>query len=143
FTGWVDVGLAPKGVQEASDACRMILDAGLRPDVVHTSVLTRAIQTANVTLETAGLSWLPVRRSWRLNERHYGALQGKDKAQTREEFGEDQFMLWRRSYDVPPPPLPADSEFSQANDARYATLPPELRPDTECLADVVDRMLPY
>ena len=93
FTGWVDVGLAAKGIQEAAAAGRMLTDAGLRPDVLHTSVLTRAVQTANVTLEEAGLSWLPVRRSWRLNERHYGALQGKDKAQTREEFGDEQFML--------------------------------------------------
>jgi 2,3-bisphosphoglycerate-dependent phosphoglycerate mutase len=143
FTGWVDVGLAPNGAQEASDAGRMILDAGLRPDVVHTSVLTRAIQTANVTLETAGLSWLPVRRSWRLNERHYGALQGKDKAQTREEFGDEQFMIWRRSYDVPPPPIPDDDPLSQAGDPRYSTLPPELMPRTECLRDVLLRMMPY
>ena len=143
FTGWVDVGLAAKGVQEASAAGRMLLDAGLRPDVVHTSVLTRAIQTANVTLEAAGLSWLPVRRSWRLNERHYGALQGKDKAQTREEFGDQQFMLWRRSYDVPPPPIADDDPLSQAGDPRYAVLPAELMPRTECLRDVVARMLPY
>lgn len=143
FTGWVDVGLAPKGIQEAADAGRMILDAGLRPDVVHTSVLTRAIQTADATLETAGLSWLPVRRSWRLNERHYGALQGKDKAQTREEFGDEQFMIWRRSYDVPPPPIPDDDPLSPAGDPRYAALPPELMPRTECLRDVLIRMLPY
>ena len=121
----------------------MVVDAGLRPDVVHTSVLTRAIQTANVALDVAGLSWLPVRRSWRLNERHYGALQGKDKAQTREEFGDEQFMIWRRSYDVPPPPIPDDDPLSQAGDPRYATLPPELMPRTECLRDVVARMLPY
>ena len=143
FTGWVDVGLAAKGVQEAAAAGRMLADAGLRPDVVHTSVLTRAIQTANVTLEEAGLSWLPVRRSWRLNERHYGALQGKDKAQTREEFGNEQFMLWRRSYDVPPPPIADDDPLSQVGDPRYAALPPELMPRTECLRDVVARMLPY
>src|SRR5271155_3619859 len=143
FTGWVDVGLAPKGVQEASAAGRMIVDAGLRPDVVHTSVLTRAIQTANVALDAAGLSWLPVRRSWRLNERHYGALQGKDKAQTREEYGDEQFMIWRRSYDVPPPPLPDDDPLSQAGDPRYAQLPAELLPRTECLRDVLLRTLPY
>ena len=143
FTGWVDVGLAAKGVQEASAAGRMLVDAGLRPDVVHTSVLTRAIATANGLLEAAGLSWLPVRRSWRLNERHYGALQGKDKAQTREEFGDEQFMTWRRSYDVPPPPIADDDPLSQAGDPRYATLPPELRPRTECLKDVLGRMLPY
>ncbi|HWG02793.1 MAG TPA: phosphoglyceromutase [Trebonia sp.] len=143
FTGWVDVGLAAKGRQEAEAAGRMITDAGLRPDVVHTSVLTRAIQTANGALDAAGLGWLPVRRSWRLNERHYGALQGKDKAQTREEFGEEQFMLWRRSYDVPPPPIADDDPLSQAGDPRYALLPPELMPRTECLRDVVARMLPY
>jgi 2,3-bisphosphoglycerate-dependent phosphoglycerate mutase len=143
FTGWVDVGLAEKGRQEATLAGRMIVDAGLRPDVVHTSVLTRAISTANGLLEEAGLSWLPVRRSWRLNERHYGALQGKDKAQTRQEFGDEQFMTWRRSYDVPPPPIADDDPLSQAGDPRYATLPPELRPRTECLKDVLGRMLPY
>src|SRR5579863_7452206 len=143
FTGWVDVGLAEKGRQEAAAAGQMLLDAGLRPDVVFTSVLTRAITTANVALESAGLSWLPVHRSWRLNERHYGALQGKDKAQTREEFGDEQFMIWRRSYDVPPPPLADDDPLSQAGDPRYATLPPELMPRTECLRDVVARMLPY
>jgi 2,3-bisphosphoglycerate-dependent phosphoglycerate mutase len=143
FTGWVDVGLAGKGAQEASAAGLMLTDAGLRPDVVHTSVLTRAIATANVALEAAGLSWLPVRRSWRLNERHYGALQGKDKAQTREEFGEEQFMLWRRSYDVPPPPISDSDPLSQSGDPRYASLPPEIMPRTECLRDVVGRMLPY
>jgi 2,3-bisphosphoglycerate-dependent phosphoglycerate mutase len=143
FTGWVDVSLAAKGRQEAEAAGRLIADAGLTPDVVHTSLLTRAIQTANGALESAGLSWLPVMRSWRLNERHYGALQGKDKAQTREEFGEEQFMLWRRSYDVPPPPIADDDPLSQASDPRYAMLPPEARPRTECLKDVVARLLPY
>ena len=117
--------------------------SGLRPEVVHTSVLTRAIQTANIALEEAGLLWLPVRRSWRLNERHYGALQGKDKARTRQEFGDEQFMLWRRSYDVPPPPIADDDQFSQAGDVRYADLPPEARPRSECLKDVMVRMLPY
>jgi 2,3-bisphosphoglycerate-dependent phosphoglycerate mutase len=121
----------------------MLVDAGLRPDVVHTSVLTRAISTANGLLEEAGLSWLPVRRTWRLNERHYGALQGKDKAQTREEFGDEQFMTWRRSYDIPPPPIADDDPLSPAGDPRYATLPPELMPRTECLKDVLGRMLPY
>ena len=112
--------------------------------MVHTSVLTRAIQTANIALEEAGLLWLPVkRRSWRLNERHYGALQGKDKARTRQEFGDEQFMLWRRSYDVPPPPIADDDQYSQAADVRYAGLPPEARPRTECLKDVMARMLPY
>jgi 2,3-bisphosphoglycerate-dependent phosphoglycerate mutase len=143
FTGWVDVGLAEKGRQEAAAAGRMLVESGLHPDVVHTSVLTRAIATANGALEAAGLSWLPVRRSWRLNERHYGALQGKDKAQTRDEFGEEQFMIWRRSYDVPPPELADDDPLSQASDPRYATLPPELLPRTECLKDVLERLLPY
>src|ERR1700744_5348406 len=143
FTGWVDVPLAEKGRQEAAAAGRLITEAGIRPDVVHTSLLTRAISTANGALEAAGLGWLPVRRSWRLNERHYGALQGKDKAQTRAEFGDEQFMLWRRSYDVPPPPIADDDEFSQSADPRYAVLPPEARPRTECLKDVLARMLPY
>ncbi|HEY7431940.1 MAG TPA: phosphoglyceromutase [Streptosporangiaceae bacterium] len=143
FTGWVDVGLSSTGNTEATAGGRLLADAGLRPDIVHTSVLTRAIQTADRALAEAGLSWLPVSRSWRLNERHYGALQGKDKAQTREEFGDEQFMLWRRSYDVPPPPLPDDDPMSQAGDSRYAHLPPELLPRTECLKDVLHRLLPY
>jgi len=143
FTGWVDVGLSGAGAREAVAGGALLREHGLRPEIVHTSVLTRAIQTANLALEEAGLLWLPVARSWRLNERHYGALQGKNKAQTREEFGEEQFMIWRRSYDVPPPPLPDDHPLSQAADPRYANLPPELLPRTECLADVLDRMLPY
>ena len=143
FTGWVDVGLSDKGRREAAGAGVLLRDAGLQPAVLHTSVLTRAIQTAHLALESAGLLWLPVRRSWRLNERHYGALQGKNKAQTRQEFGDEQFMLWRRSYDVPPPPLPDGDPFSQAGDARYALLPPGLLPRTECLLDVLKRMLPY
>jgi 2,3-bisphosphoglycerate-dependent phosphoglycerate mutase len=143
FTGWVDVGLSERGAAEAARGGQLLRDSGLRPDVLHTSVLTRAIQTANLALEAAGLLWLPVRRTWRLNERHYGALQGKNKAQTRAEFGEDQFMLWRRSYDVPPPPLPDDDQYSPVSDPRYATLPPDLFPRTECLKDVLGRMLPY
>ena len=143
FTGWVDVTLSATGEDEARRGGHLLVEAGIRPDVVHTSLLTRAIKTANLALEAADLSWLPVRRSWRLNERHYGALQGKDKAQTRAEFGDEQFMLWRRSYDTPPPPIADDDEFSQFGDARYAVLPPELLPRTECLKDVVDRMLPY
>ncbi|NUW45799.1 phosphoglyceromutase [Nonomuraea rhodomycinica] len=143
FTGWVDVSLSAKGEDEARRGGRLLVEAGLRPDVVHTSLLTRAIQTAQLALGEADFAWLPVRRSWRLNERHYGALQGKNKAQTREEFGDEQFMLWRRSYDVPPPPIADDDEYSQVGDARYALLPPELMPRTECLKDVVDRMLPY
>ncbi|MDP4501346.1 phosphoglyceromutase [Nonomuraea turcica] len=143
FTGWVDVSLSAKGEDEARRGGKLLLEAGLRPDIVHTSLLTRAIQTAQLAQAEADLLWLPVKRSWRLNERHYGALQGKNKAQTREEFGDEQFMLWRRSYDVPPPPIADDDEYSQAGDPRYALLPPELRPRTECLKDVVDRMLPY
>ncbi|MEV4067061.1 phosphoglyceromutase [Nonomuraea dietziae] len=143
FTGWVDAPLSPKGEEEARRGGELLVEAGIRPDVVHTSLLTRAIRTANLALDAADLAWLPVIRSWRLNERHYGALQGKNKAQTREEFGEEQFMLWRRSYDVPPPPLDDDAEYSQVGDARYAVLPSELMPRTECLKDVVDRMLPY
>ena len=143
FTGWVDVGLSATGADEAAHAGKLLNDSRLRPDVLHTSVLTRAIQTAQIALEAAELLWLPVHRSWRLNERHYGALQGKDKAQTRQEFGDEQFMLWRRSYDVPPPPIADDDPLSQAGDPRYALLPPELLPRTECLKDVLARMLPY
>jgi len=143
FTGWVDVGLSARGLAEAEQGGRMLAEAGLLPDVLHTSVLRRAISTATSALDECDRQWIPVRRSWRLNERHYGALQGKDKKQTLAEFGEEQFMLWRRSYDVPPPPIADDDEFSQHDDPRYATLPPELRPRTECLRDVVARMLPY
>jgi 2,3-bisphosphoglycerate-dependent phosphoglycerate mutase len=143
FTGWVDVGLSDQGRAEAARAGELLSESGLRPDVVHTSLLTRAIQTANTALDVAGLGWLPVRRSWRLNERHYGALQGKNKAQTRAEFGDEQFMRWRRSYDVPPPPLADDDPLSQAGDPRYALLAGDLLPRTECLRDVVDRLLPY
>ncbi|WP_084964187.1 phosphoglyceromutase [Thermoactinospora rubra] len=143
FTGWVDADLSPRGEAEARRGGELLVEAGIRPDVVHTSLLTRAIRTANLALEAAGLLWLPVHRSWRLNERHYGALQGKNKAQTREAYGEEQFMLWRRSFDVPPPPIADDDEYSQAGDPRYATLPPELMPRTECLKDVVERALPY
>ena len=143
FTGWVDVDLTAKGEQEARRGGELLVERDLLPDVVHTSVLRRAIQTAQIALDAADRMWLPVRRSWRLNERHYGALQGKDKKQTLEEFGEEQFMLWRRSYDTPPPPLADDDECSQVGDPRYAALPDELLPRTECLKDVVDRMLPY
>jgi len=143
FTGWVDVGLSARGIAEARRAGELLAESNLRPDVVHTSVLARAIQTANAALDVAELGWLPVRRSWRLNERHYGALQGKDKAQTRAEFGDEQFMRWRRSYDVPPPPLPDDDPLSQSGDPRYALLTGDLLPRTECLRDVVLRLLPY
>ena len=142
FTGWVDVRLSDQGVEEAKRAGRLLRDAGLLPDVLHTSLLSRAIQTANLALESADRLWIDVKRSWRLNERHYGALQGLDKAETQKKFGQEQFMLWRRSFDTPPPLLDDDSEFSQAHDARYAGLGAEL-PRTECLRDVVQRMLPY
>ena len=121
----------------------LLAEADLYPDVSHTSLLRRAIRTSQIVLDGIDRHWIPVKRSWRLNERHYGALQGKDKKATLAEFGEEQFMTWRRSYDVAPPPLADASEFSQAEDPRYAALPDELLPRTECLADVLDRMLPY
>ncbi|RKN41784.1 phosphoglyceromutase [Streptomyces hoynatensis] len=143
FTGWVDVNLTEKGEKEAVRGGELLRDAGLLPDVLHTSVLKRAIRTANLALDAADRAWVPVRRSWRLNERHYGALQGKDKAATLAEFGEEQFMKWRRSYDTPPPELADGAEWSQSEDPRYEMIPSELRPRTECLKDVVARMLPY
>ncbi|GAB3391975.1 phosphoglyceromutase [Humibacter soli] len=143
FTGWVDVRLSDKGRAEAARGGELLASSGLLPDVVHTSVLSRAIQTADLALDAADRLWIPVRRSWRLNERHYGALQGLDKAETKEKYGDEQFMLWRRSFDVPPPPLDDDSEFSQVGDARYADLPDAELPRTECLKDVIARMLPY
>jgi 2,3-bisphosphoglycerate-dependent phosphoglycerate mutase len=143
FTGWVDVGLTEKGLKEAVRAGELLAEHDLLPDVLHTSVLKRAIATADNTVGTCDRQWIQVRRSWRLNERHYGALQGKNKAQVREQYGEDQFMVWRRSYDTPPPRIDDDDEFTQVGDVRYAALPPELVPRTECLKDVVVRMLPY
>jgi len=142
FTGWVDVRLTDQGKAEARRGGELLAEAGLLPDVLHTSVLSRAIQTADIALDAADRLWIPVRRSWRLNERHYGALQGKDKAQTLAEFGQEQFMLWRRSFDVPPPPLADDDEFSQVGDPRYAGIDGEL-PRTESLKLVIERMLPY
>jgi len=143
FTGWVDVPLTDKGRAEAVRGGSLIADAGVLPDVLHTSVLRRAIATAQLALDECDRHWIPVERSWRLNERHYGALQGKDKKATLEEYGEEQFMLWRRSYDTPPPPIDDDDEWSQAGAAPYAGLADEIMPRTECLADVVTRMLPY
>ena len=140
FTGWVDVALSEKGVEEAKRGGQLLKDAGIAPDVVHTSLLRRAITTANYALDVADLLWIPVKRSWRLNERHYGALQGKDKKQIRDEYGEDQFMLWRRSYDVPPPDIALGSEFSQDDDPRYAGEP---IPRAEALKQVLERALPY
>ncbi len=143
FTGWVDVDTNEKGNGEAERAGQLLKSEGLLPDVVHTSLLRRAIHTAYVALDGCDRHWIPVKRTWRLNERHYGALQGLNKTETRDKYGDEQFMLWRRSYDVPPPPIEPDGEFSQFNDPRYADIPADERPLTECLKDVVARMLPY
>lgn len=140
FTGWVDVDLIDKGREEAVQGGRLIKESGILPDVVHTSVLRRAITTANLALDAADRHWIPVRRDWRLNERHYGALQGLDKAATREKYGEEQFMLWRRSFDTPPPPIEPDDEYAQTDDPRYAGVDV---PRTECLKDVIVRLMPY
>jgi 2,3-bisphosphoglycerate-dependent phosphoglycerate mutase len=140
FTGWVDVDLSAKGEQEARAGGEQLREHGLLPDVMHTSLQRRAIRTGELALDAADRQWIPVKRSWRLNERHYGALQGKNKKQTLETYGEEQFMLWRRSFDVPPPPIPEGDEFSQAGDPRYAGIP---IPATECLKDVIARALPY
>ena len=142
FTGWVDVRLSQKGEAEAKRGGELLKERGLLPDVVHTSLLRRAIATSQIALDAADRQWIPVHRSWRLNERHYGALQGKDKAQTLAQYGEEQFQLWRRSFDVPPPAIDDKDEFSQAGDPRYADLGSEM-PKTECLKDVVDRLIPY
>ena len=141
FTGWVDVGLTEKGRAEAVRSGELMTEQGLLPDVLYTSLLRRAITTAHLALDTADRLWIPVRRSWRLNERHYGALQGLNKAETKERYGEEQFMTWRRSYDTPPPPIERGSKFSQDTDPRYANIGGG--PLTECLADVVARFLPY
>ncbi|MGO1838384.1 MAG: phosphoglyceromutase [Candidatus Microbacterium stercoravium] len=142
FTGWVDVRLTEKGRGEAKRGGELLAEQGVLPDVLHSSVLSRAIQTADIALDAADRLWIPVKRSWRLNERHYGALQGKDKAQTLEEFGEEKFMEWRRSFDVPPPEIDADDEYAQTHDPRYVGIDGEL-PATESLSLVIDRMLPY
>ena len=141
FTGWVDVDLTEKGRAEAIRSGELITGHDLLPDVLYTSLLRRAITTAHLALDKADRLWIPVERSWRLNERHYGALQGLNKAETKEKYGEEQFMKWRRSYDVPPPPIERGSKFSQDADARYANIGGG--PLTECLADVVARFLPY
>ena len=143
FTGWVDVGLSAKGEAEALRGGELLVESNLLPNVVHTSVLRRAIETAQISLDVADRLWIETKRSWRLNERHYGALQGKDKAATLAEFGEEQFMLWRRSYDIPPPPIDDDDQYANFDDPRYAFLPSEARPRTECLKDVLIRALPY
>jgi len=143
FTGWIDVDLTPRGEAEARAGGRAMATAGVLPTIVHTSLLTRAIRTADLALEELGRLWLPVRRSWRLNERHYGDLEARNKAETKERYGEEQFLAWRRSYATPPPPLPDGDERSALGDPRYADLPPEVIPATECLADVVARLLPW
>ena len=142
FTGWVDIDLSAKGLTEAHRAGELLTEHNLLPNVLHTSLLRRAITTANIALDVSDRHWIPVHRTWRLNERHYGALQGKDKAQTLAEYGEAQFMLWRRSLDTPPPAIDPANEFAQTDDPRYSNLGAAL-PSTECLADVVDRMIPY
>lgn len=141
FTGWVDVDLTAKGEAEAKRGGEMLKEQGILPDVLYTSLLRRAIRTANIALNHADRHWIPVVRDWRLNERHYGALQGLNKAETKDKYGEEQFMAWRRSYDTPPPALEDSSEYSQADDIRYANL--ETVPQTECLLDVVNRFIPY
>jgi len=141
FTGWVDVELSDLGRQEAKRAGELLAQSGLKPDLLYTSRLKRAINTANIALDAADRSWIDVKRDWRLNERHYGALQGKDKAQTLAEYGPEQFQIWRRSFDVPPPPIDDNDQYSQAHDERYADLGAAL-PKTECLKDVLIRMMP-
>jgi 2,3-bisphosphoglycerate-dependent phosphoglycerate mutase len=143
FTGWVDVDLTEKGEEQARLGGLELNKAGLLPTVVHTSLMTRAIRTSNLALEACDRSWIPVKRHWRLNERHYGALQGLDKSATREKYGDEQFQAWRRSYDTPPPPIEPGSEWDVSRDLRYAHLTTDLVPRTECLKDVVHRMLPY
>lgn len=140
FTGWVDVDLIDRGREEAVRGGQLLAESGILPDVVHTSVLRRAITTANLALDACDRHWIPVRRDWRLNERHYGALQGLDKAATREKYGDEQFMLWRRSFDTPPPPIEPDDEYAQTDDPRYAGIDV---PRTECLKDVIERFMPY
>jgi len=143
FTGWTDVALSPHGEAEAVAAGALIAEAGLLPDVAHTSLQVRAIETLNLALAEMGRAWIPVHKDWRLNERHYGELQGLNKKETAAEHGPEQVHLWRRSYDTPPPPLSIDDPRHPSHDPRYEALAPDLLPATECLADVVARMLPY
>jgi len=143
FTGWVDSDLSARGIDEARRAGQLMTDADVRPDVVHTSVLVRAIRTAWIALDEMQMTWLPVHRSWRLNERHYGALQGLNKQETAEKFGADRVKIWRRSYDTPPEPIEPGSEFDVADDPRYRELAPHVVPRTECLKDTLERTLPY
>ncbi|NNC74633.1 MAG: 2,3-diphosphoglycerate-dependent phosphoglycerate mutase, partial [Acidimicrobiia bacterium] len=143
FTGWTDVGLTDKGRDEAQSGGRLLAENGFAFDIAHTSVLLRAIETLDIVLRELGQHWIPVRKHWRLNERHYGALQGRNKQEMADEVGSDQVHIWRRSYDTPPPPLETSDDRHPINDPRYSWMPPDLAPATECLADVVDRMLPY
>ena len=143
FTGWYDCALTAKGEAEARASAAILTGAGIAPDVVHTSLQTRAIRTAELCLAEMDRSWIPVRRSWRLNERHYGDLTGLDKSDTKAAHGEEKLNAWRRGYRTPPPPISPDNAFNPNHDERYRDLPPELIPAAECLADVVDRMLPY
>lgn len=143
FTGWFDVDITKQGADEAIEAGQKMKASGMLPDVVHTSLQTRAIKTANLSLREMDRLWIPVRRHWRLNERHYGGLTGLNKAETAELHGEEQVHIWRRSYDIPPPEMPADHPDNPNKDPRYANLPPDVLPTTECLKDVVNRMLPY
>jgi len=143
FTGWTDVPLSERGIEEARAAGRLMREEGLTFDIVFPSLLVRAIRTAEIALEELGQSWLPVERSWRLNERHYGALQGLNKKELAQRYGSEQVFRWRRSYDVPPPPLEPDDPRHPRHDPRYRLLPPDVLPATECLKDVVARMLPY
>ncbi|MFM8212948.1 MAG: phosphoglyceromutase [Actinomycetes bacterium] len=143
FTGWVDVDLSEKGVLEAKRGGELLKEKNLIPNSLHTSVLNRAIKTSELALESAGIKEIPTKRSWRLNERHYGALQGLNKKDTLEKYGEEQFMLWRRSYDVPPPPIDPNDKYAQNNDPKYKDIQKSDIPLTECLKDVVKRVIPY
>jgi len=143
FTGWWDADLSEQGCKEAAAAGTLLAEAGLRPDVVHTSLQTRAIRTANLALDEMGMLWAPVKRHWRLNERHYGDLTGRNKAEATEQFGAEQVKVWRRAYDTPPPPISDGNAFNPNLDPRYASVPADVLPASECLADVVARMLPY
>lgn len=143
FTGWVDVDLSEKGVEEAREAGRVLRKEGYDPKVAYTSYLKRAIKTLHLALEEMDRLWIPVRKTWRLNEKHYGMLQGLDKAETAEKYGDDQVLLWRRSFDVPPPPIDPENELSARKDVKYRDLDPEDIPDTEALMHTINRIVPY
>lgn len=143
FTGWVDVDLSEKGILEAKRGGELLKEKNLIPDSLHTSILNRAIKTSELALQAAGITDIPTKRSWRLNERHYGALQGLNKKDTLDKYGEEQFMLWRRSFDVPPPPIDPNDKYAQNNDPKYKDIQKSDIPLTECLKDVVKRVIPY